>query len=280
MYKVMDQYYFKELPPHEQQKQLATAVTTLKNIHSMDDISAFMSEEQNVNIPESQLQWKVWICADYSATQSVIIWKSHHVIGDGIGILLMLSMLQNEYDKKQWIQTTEVGSALKKALLFALRPVTALYAFYCFLVWRTDVNCLKQKNVKLVGKKVNSISMPLDVASLKKIGAHFNKATINDVVLALVSVSLKEYFVKHQDTKNTTVNMLTPFSLRKLPDTIEEHKLVNDFTLMCFTLDLTTDFEKAIGLVQKQTHALKKSIYPFGVLSLSQFIAALPSMVG
>ncbi len=45
----------------------------------------------------------MWICADYSATQSVIIWKSHHVIGDGIGILLMLSMLQNEYDKKQWI---------------------------------------------------------------------------------------------------------------------------------------------------------------------------------
>jgi diacylglycerol O-acyltransferase / wax synthase len=158
--------------------------------------------------------------------------------------------------------------------------VTALYAFYRFLIWRTDENCLKQKNATLVGKKVNSISMPLDVASLKKIGAHFNKATINDVVLALVSVSLKEYFVKHQDTKNTTINMLTPFSLRKLPDTIEEHRLVNDFTLMCFTLDLTNDFEKAIGLVQKQTRALKKSIYPFGVLSLTQFIATLPSIVG
>ncbi len=74
--------------------------------------------------------------------------------------------------------------------------------------------------------------------------------------------------------------MLTPFSLRKLPDTIEEHRLVNDFTLMCFTLQLTNNFEKAISLVQKQTRALKKSIYPHGVLSLTQFIAAFPSMVG
>ena len=32
--------------------------------------------------------------------------------------------------------------------------------------------------------------------------------------------------------------------------------------------------------MQKQTRALKKSIYPHGVLSLSQFIAAFPSMVG
>lgn len=171
-------------------------------------------------------------------------------------------------------------SFLKKAILFALRPVTALYAFYRFLIWRTDVNCLKQKSVQLVGKKLNSISKPLDVASLKKIGAHFGKATINDVVLALVSVSLKEYFAYHQDTQSTTINMLTPFSLRRLPDSIEEHRLANDFTLMCFTLDLTQDFEKAIGLVQKQTRALKKSIYPFGVLSLSQFISFLPNFVG
>jgi hypothetical protein len=44
MCKVMDQYYFKELPPHELQKQLATAVTMLEGIHSMDDASAFMSD--------------------------------------------------------------------------------------------------------------------------------------------------------------------------------------------------------------------------------------------
>ena len=32
--------------------------------------------------------------------------------------------------------------------------------------------------------------------------------------------------------------------------------------------------------MQKQTRALKKSIYPHGVLSLSKFIAAFPSIVG
>lgn len=44
---------------------------------------------------------------------------------------------------------------------------------------------------------MNSVSKPFDVTALKKIGTHFNKATINDVVLALISVSLKEYFINH-----------------------------------------------------------------------------------
>ena len=101
--------------------------------------------------------------------------------------------------------------------------------------------------MQLAGKKHNSICKPFDVSTLKKIGQHYNKATINDVVLALISVSLKQYFVSHNDTANTTINMLTPFSLRKLPDTPEEHRLVNDFTLMCFTLQLTHEFEKAVG---------------------------------
>ena len=77
------------------------------------------------------------------------------------------------------------------------KPLTALYAFIMFLAWSTDVNCLKQKNAKLVGQKLNSVSKPFDVTALKKIGTHFNKATINDVVLALISVSLKEYFINH-----------------------------------------------------------------------------------
>ena len=44
MFKVLDQYYFKELPAQELQKQLAGAVPSLNNIHSMEDVSAFMAE--------------------------------------------------------------------------------------------------------------------------------------------------------------------------------------------------------------------------------------------
>jgi hypothetical protein len=77
-----------------------------------------------------------------------------------------------------------------------LKPFTLIYAFLWFLFWSTDVNCIKSADVKLDARKRNALLKPFDIKTLKKIGQHFNKATINDVVLGLVSVSMKEYMSK------------------------------------------------------------------------------------
>jgi len=52
MIKVLDQYYFKELPQEELKKQLARAVVRKDGVHSMDDLSAVMEAEQNIDFPE------------------------------------------------------------------------------------------------------------------------------------------------------------------------------------------------------------------------------------
>lgn len=52
MIKVLDQYYFKELPQEELKKQLASAVVRKDGVHSMDDLSAVMEAEQNIDFPE------------------------------------------------------------------------------------------------------------------------------------------------------------------------------------------------------------------------------------
>jgi hypothetical protein len=76
-------------------------------------------------------------------------------------------------------------------LLFIAKPFTMTYAFIGFLFWSTDKNCIKG-TVKLDSAKNNAICKCFDVAALKKAGKHFN-GTINDVIMSLVSVSIKEY---------------------------------------------------------------------------------------
>jgi NRPS condensation-like uncharacterized protein len=51
----------------------------------------------------NQLQWKVWIVPNYNKTNSLLIWKSQHVIADGIGVMCMLNMLNDSYDPKDYI---------------------------------------------------------------------------------------------------------------------------------------------------------------------------------
>ena len=116
-----------------------------------------------------------------------------------------------------------------------LKPFTLLYALFFFLCWSTDRNYIKN-SVRLAGKKKNAITSVFDVPTLKKIAAMNNKATINDVVLGLTSISLKEYLRNHEDMSTTSINCFIPFSFRKIPSKPAEHKLENDFTALCFTM--------------------------------------------
>jgi len=70
-----------------------------------------------------------------------------------------------------------------------LRPLTIIYAIIKLLVWKPDLNGIKSHS-NLDGSKTNAITKEFEMKELKRIGRHFN-ATVNDVVLALVSLSLK-----------------------------------------------------------------------------------------
>jgi hypothetical protein len=84
----------------------------------------------------------------------------------------------------------------------------------------------------------------------------------------MTSVALKRYMAKHNDAGQKSVQMLTPFSMRQLPKTIEEHKLNNDITTLLFTLPLCNDYAEASKKIMMQTRKLKKSFYPYGARTL------------
>jgi hypothetical protein len=120
-----------------------------------------------------------------------------------------------------------------------------VYAFLFFLFWSSDRNAIKPAEIKLAGYKGNAICKAFDVTHLKN---HANKAggTVNDAVLALTSMALKEYLQKQNDWETKSINMLVPFSLRDLPLTAPLHRVQNEFTILCFTLQLHGVFGEAI----------------------------------
>lgn len=74
-----------------------------------------------------------------------------------------------------------------------MQPFAMVYAFLFFLFWSSDRNVIKHEKIALQGFKNNAICKSFDVQTLKAIGRSYNNSTINDVVLALCSVSLREY---------------------------------------------------------------------------------------
>jgi hypothetical protein len=237
-----------------------------------------MADNQNLTLPDDGLMWRLWIFPDVGG-ETISVMKIHHCIADGLGMMLIITMLQDEYKPSMLIQTTKTLNWCWQLLLLLLKPVTLTYAFLFFLFWPTDKNCIKPQVVNLAGRKNNALSMPFSVPNLKKIAKPYN-ATLNDVVLALLSMSLQEYMRDKGDATTKSVNLLVPFSLRQLPKTEADHIVENDFSPLCFTMQLSDSFEKAVTQIKNQTNGMKYSLYPYGVNALTQFIGWFPGIVG
>ena len=96
--KVLDNYYFQELPPDELKRALEKAVILREDIKTWDDVSKCCEEIQTVAYKENELHWNIHIVPNFNETESCVIMKVHHVINDGLGCMIMLSTLQDKYD--------------------------------------------------------------------------------------------------------------------------------------------------------------------------------------
>jgi hypothetical protein len=60
-----------------------------------------------LELPTDGIQWRIWIAPNYNSDESVVILKIHHVIGDGLSLLLLMGFLQSKYNHSQYLQTTK-----------------------------------------------------------------------------------------------------------------------------------------------------------------------------
>ena len=74
--------------------------------------------------------------------------------------------------------------------------------------------------------------------------------TFNELVMAIISTSLKEYFVARKDeTKYVTVSV--PFSCRTIPTKMSSYRFGNAFASASMYMNLETKFEDALKMARK-----------------------------
>jgi hypothetical protein len=56
-----------------------------------------MADMQNTYMPEDTLQYRITFIPDFNKEESLCILKIHHVMGDGLALMLLLGVLQDNY---------------------------------------------------------------------------------------------------------------------------------------------------------------------------------------
>jgi NRPS condensation-like uncharacterized protein len=84
-----------------------------------------VSHEQPKTISADDLQWQVWVLPDVEG-QTLMVWKGHHWLGDGLGFSIMLATLQEEYSPSQFVQTANQQPWWKVLLMKLIKPIALI----------------------------------------------------------------------------------------------------------------------------------------------------------
>ena len=101
---------------------------------------------------------------------------------------------------------------MQKLILLLLSPISILMCVNYVKNMPNDLNFI-HNNKKLSGVKKGAFSNDFLMKDIKKRTKEMG-VTINDLIMAITSISLKAYLIKHGDTKTNKINLAVPFSMR------------------------------------------------------------------
>ncbi len=127
-------------------------------------------------------------------------------------------------------------SFLEKILIYILSPIAIIYANVNSNLIGAQSNCIAN-HIKPTGNKVACFGKDI---SFKRVSEKTKemKITINDFLLGITSVSIKEYMVSKGDDKTSEIVIGLPFTLRD--PILRKHGFTfqNDFVSIPLALSL------------------------------------------
>ncbi len=160
------------------------------------------------------------------------MFKTHHSFADGLALVTLTCHLQDKYDVSQ-LPAMRKLKLHEKFIVYATLPFTITFLALKLLFLHRDENPIHSISRPLSGIKKASVSRDFLVSDLKA-HSHALGVTINDFIMTLTSVSLKEYLISQGDTKTNTIGLTIPINLREPFETPEEFELCNDFAMVHF----------------------------------------------
>ena len=183
----------------------------------------------------------------------------HHSLFDGLANLYLTWMYSGEPCDPSILPNFKSISFLENMYLHAKMIFTAPSNLFFSLTKPKDVNPINNGKPLAGIKKYACIEdIPFEVIKNNYKGLNI---TLNDYFLAIISKSIKQYFLlKDPASKHTHINIGIPINLRdKYPRNYSQVKLENNFSAVDMRLPLIDDIASEATKINKITSKMKNS---------------------
>ena len=153
----------------------------------------FMCLQREIRDPFESVQYRFFAITDFREGESILVFKCHHCLSDGVGIFEMLCLLNDEPSLED-LPPYRKHSLCKKILMYLLVPLAASTEGLKIMLSRHDKNPLKPSGT-ISGKK-RAVCRFNFGCTLPQMKAHCRKTgvTINDLLVSTLSTTCYEYF--------------------------------------------------------------------------------------
>lgn len=240
-----------------------------KTKQELEDIVSVLSGQ---SLPQDRPPWYFCFIPTKYGDRDAMVFRMHHSIADGVSLSRFLTrILPDHYipqEERKKFSSYERGFISMKAVFILARTILAQ------LVRFADKSIIHGE--EMTGKKKCTWSEPFDLDLVKRI-KNATGTTVNDVVVACLTMAVRKYFQKHgiQSPEDFTASVpvdLSPSS--------SEIKFQNKFAIVF--VKLPSSQEDAIDVLYKtkaRIDSFKRSGEPFAMsLGMKLSIDFLPEI--
>ena len=188
-------------------------------------ISTLSAEEITFDKPPWQF---IIIPKMYDSNEAILLFRQHHGMADGVSLTRFL--LDNFPDKPLTNNPPVKFSTVDRKWLYLNALLSGARMFFQKLISTPDSSIIHGPALK--GVKKMSWSRPISLDVVKKI-KHRTGTTVNDVLMACISMSFHDYFKAHGISNPPDIKVLVPVDIRRKG---QQLKLENDFAVVTLTL--------------------------------------------
>ena len=259
--------FMKKLPMKEVEEAIHIIDGNKYNIHTEQDLADFLASTSNEPLPLHTPQYRMWLVDNYTEAESALMFKEHHVMADGVGVLEIILLLTDEF-RPDVLNNFRPTTWFKKLFLYTISPFFIFYYLIPTMFKRADKFSIT--NTKLTGERNFAAGKSFNLQDLKKT-AKALKVSINDLTSAALSAGLTEYLQEKGDLTKGPLTATIPVNLRtKKIHRPSDIKLENNFTLLLLDLMIGDPLEKEIKRINKLMSKAKKSCKPLATMYIQK----------
>ncbi|CAI2367841.1 unnamed protein product [Moneuplotes crassus] len=205
---------------------------------SDDDVIKPCNEWAKTNISMDKPQWELQFKEDHTETTSLLFLKCHHSFTDGVGIITLFALLNDDSLCPKMMPKFKEFSYLQAFMLIAFTPISLICQ--AAVVWFHKVEessrMLHTPTGRLSDEAVYLKTKTFNFKDVRKCYKQFDNTTFNNYVMGVLSKSLHSWFHKNGVEPPKELVMSCPVSMKTLP------KSVSDIDLNNYTSSVTMEF--------------------------------------